>query len=1225
MNLSSFPWRLAAFVFAASSLLSGGKLPGQSVSWLQHQGYRAAKLEVPAGGKTGFTLLQADQTGIRWTNQLSMERVEQRQNLMNGAGLAAGDYDGDGLCDLYFCNKEGANALLRNLGNWKFLDVASTAGVACTNQSSSGAVFADLNGDGRLDLLVSSFAGPNACFLNLGNGRFTNVTEAAGLLSRGGSTSMALGDVDGDGDLDLYVCNFGVEAILRDGGTYSTRMVNGRPVVTGRFAKRLKIIDGKIYEFGEPDVLYLNDGQARFTPLAWGASFLDEDGRPVTPPPDFGLAVQVRDINGDGAPDIYVCNDFQTPDRVWLNVGGGRFKAIDRLAVRNMSYASMGVDFGDLDHDGALDFFTVEMLSREHVRHLRQSSPMDTKTRFAGRFEDREEVARNAFYWNRGDGTYAEIAWYSGLAASDWSWTPICLDVDLDGYEDLLVSNGHMFDVNDRDVAATLPRGTAQSMAANRTVLFRYPRLDTPNAAFRNRGDLTFEDIGDRWGFNSRQLSHGMVLADLDNDGDQDVALNCLGGPPLIYRNDSSTPRLAVRLKGKAPNFSGVGARIEVSNGPVPMQMQEMLCGARYLSGDDTLRTFAAGSLTNRLSVKVTWRNGTHSLVSGLEPNQLCEIEETGAARTQPPARPVVKPWFEDASALLAHKHAETEFDDFQRQPLLPKKFSQLGPGVAWCDLDGDGHDDLIIGSGRGGKAGILRNTGAGRFEPWPDAAWDRPAGDDQAGIVGARLSGGNTVVLLGSANYETSDARLPAAARFTVQGRKVSEEGVIPFDAASTGPLAMADVNGDGTLEVFVGGRMIPGRYPEPAPSRLFRLQGNSLLVDTENTHALEKAGLVSGAVFSDLDGDGFPELLLACEWGPVRIFQNERGKLREATAASGLEKWTGFWNSVTTGDFDGDGRMDIAAGNWGLNSFYNRAPAGPRLIYHGDFNGDGKANLLEAYPDPGLKSIVPWRDMELVAAAMPWVRERFATHKAYALASVSDVLGDRLRKAGELKATTLASMIFLNRGGRFEAVPLPPQAQWTPAMGLAVGDADGDGHEDLFLSQNFFAVRPEDDRLDAGRGLWLRGDGTGKFTPVSGQESGVKVYGEQRGAALSDFDGDGRTDLVVTQNGAETKLYHNTSARPGLRVRLEAAGKADAVGAQLRLIFGERKGPVREIRAGGGYWSQDSMVQVLGLPEPATQLWVKWPGGKITTSPLPPNAREVVVEPDGKLTARR
>ena len=482
-------------------------------------------------------------------------------------------------------------------------------------------------------------------------------------------------------------------------------------------------------------------------------------------------------------------------------------------------------------------------------------------------------------------------------------------------------------------------------------------------------------------------------------------------------------------------------------------------------------------------------------------------------------------------------------------------------------------------------------------------------------------------MLLVGSGNHETPDGHVPAARQFVVRGKQVSVAAEVPPDSFSCpGPMAMADIDGDGALEVFVGGRVIPGRYPEAASSRIFRMEANAWSLDVENSRRLEGIGLVSGAVFSDLDGDGYPELILACEWGPVRVFHNDHGTLRDATRESGMDKYPGLWNSVTAGDFDGDGRMDIAAGNWGLNSFYNLAPAGPWLLYYGDFNHDGQVNLLEAYFDRGLNKIVPWRDLGLVGHAMPWVRERFGTHNAYAMAGVPEILGDRFAQARELRATTLASTIFFNRGERFEAMALPPQAQWAPAMGMTVGDFDGDGNEDMFLSQNFFAVRPEDDRLDAGRGLWLRGNGAGKLMPVPGQESGVRIYGEQRGAALCDYDGDGRVDLVVTQNGTETKLYHNVAARPGLRVRLKGPpDNPEAIGAVMRLVFGQRWGPAREIHAGGGYWSQDSAVQVLGTPEPPTRIWIRWPGGKSTTSPIPAEAKELSVDEGGKVTAGR
>jgi len=1225
---------------------TGAAQPKNQLVWEAGDGYRRAKLNVPAQGKAGFTLLGPEVTGIRWTNNLPVARVMERQNLMNGAGVAAGDFDGDGFCDLYFCNKEGPNALYRNLGGWRFEDVGAEAGVTCTNQSSTGAVFADLNGDGRLDLLVNSFTGPNACLINLGTGHFTNVTETAGLISKGGTTSLALGDMTGDGNLDLYVAYFGIEAILRDGGAYGFRMANGQPVVTGRYAKRLKIAGGRLQELGEPDMLLLNDGHAHFSPVQWESGFRDEDGHPMAPPPDFGLAVQVRDIDGDGTPDIYVCNDFQTPDRVWLNDGAGLFHAVGRLALRNMSYASMGVDFADIDRDGGLDFITVEMLSREHERHLCLSSPMSPKHRTPGQIDNREEVARNALFWNRGDGTYAELAYYSGVAASDWSWTPVFLDVDLDGYEDLLITNGHLFDVNDRDVTALLPAADLQSLRMTRKLLLQYPHLETPKAAFRNRGDLTFEDVSDRWGFNSRRIAHGLALADLDNDGDPDVVINCLNGPPLIYRNDSTAPRLAVRLKGNPPNTHGIGAKIEVFGGPVPVQTQEMLCGGRYLSGDDTMRVFAAGGVTNTLAIRVAWRNGTQSVVSNVPPNYEYEIAEAGAKPTTPTVKPVVQPLFEDMSSLLGHKHTERDYDDFARQPLLPRKLSQLGPGVAWCDLDGDGWDDLVIGSGSGGRLAVFRNNGAGGFEPWPDPAWDQPAPDDQTGIVGARLQTGTTLLLVSSANYEAPQAQPPAVRPIVVQAKRVATGPAIPAELSSTGPIALADIAGDGSLELFVGGRFIPGRYPEAASSRIYRQQVPQTILsapawrlDEDNSRTLEKIGLVSAAIFSDLDGDGYPELILACEWGPVRIFKNDHGKLRETTRELGMEKFTGLWTSVTTGDLDNDGRPDIIVGNWGLNSFYNLAPAGPWLLYYGDFNADGQLGILEAYSDDRLKQVVPWRDLDAVARGMPWVREQFATHREYATAGVQQILGDRFSKASRLAATVLASTVFFNRGDHFEAVPLPREAQWAPAFGLAVGDMDGDGNEDVFVAQNFFAVRPEDDRLDAGRGLWLRGDGKGGLKSVPGQESGVKIYGEQRGAALSDYDGDGRVDLVVTQNGAETKLYHNVGARPGLRVRLQGPdGNKDAIGAVMRLKFSRQMGPAREVHAGSGYWSQDSAVQVLATPPSPlplshpmgegrgeSQIWVRWPGGKTTTNSVPEGAKEILVDRAGNLTLMR
>ena len=1196
----------------------------QVLPWATHPGYRVAAVAPALPGRTGFTLLGGEQTGVRFTNLLTLATATKNQNLLSGSGVAAGDFDGDGLCDLYFCTTEGRNTLYRNLGGFRFEDVTAAAGVACPGMFSTGAVFADVNGDGRLDLLVSANNGPNALFLNEGNGHFTNATVAAGLVSKPvGSTSMALGDLDGNGTLDLFVANYGENTVMRSGGDISVRMVNGKPVVSGRAGRRLKIIDGRMIESGEPSAVYLNDGRGHFTPLSWtDGTFLDEDGQPLKEAPmDLSLSVAIRDINGDGFPDIYVCNDFQTPDRIWMNDGKAHFRALPRLALRQTSNFSMGVDFADLDRDGRDDFIVVDMLSRQHALRMTQMIETNLTPSQIGEIENRPQIRRNTMFWNRGDGTYAELANFAGLAASDWTWTPAFLDVDLDGYEDLLVSNGHAYDTQDLD---TTMKPVGKGMEAARGQLGSFPRLLTPNYIFRNRGDRTFVETGAAWGFDATQVCHGLICADLDNDGDLDVILSSLNGPALLYRNDSTAPRVTVRLKGRTPNTHGLGAKIEVFGGAVPMQSQQMVCGGRYLSADEPVRTFAAGALTNQLRIEVTWRNGTRSVVSNATPNHIYEIDETGAGAVPGPKfKAPGLALFEDVSARLGHRHHEEAFDDFARQPLLTKKLSQLGPGVAWIDLDGDGRDELVIGSGRGGALSVRSADGQGGFVK---SQVEMNASDDLLGLAAWAEPGGARSLLVARANYEAESAA-PSVLQIQVgpAGLTVATQSVTL--AASPGPLAVADLKGDGTLAVFVGGRVRPGRYPESVASALFRSEKGLLAADAENTRALQNAGLVSGAVWSDLDGDGFPELILACEWGPLRIYKNNHGKLspwnprvKLETQNSKLETLndlTGWWNSVTTGDLDGDGRPDLIAGNWGWNSPYQATVENPARVFYGDLVGDGGMQLIETETAPELKGILPRENLTVLAPAMPFLRGRFPTHASFKSVSVSEMLGERFSAAKELRATTLASMVFLNRGDHFEAVPLPAEVQWAPVFGLNVADVDGDGADDVFLAQNFFATRKDLPRLDAGRGLWLRNDGRGHLTPMTVEESGVKIWGEQRGSAVGDYDGDGRIDLVVAQNGAETKLFHNHHAKPGLRVRLKGPpGNPDGLGASLRLKYADGVGPAREVHGGSGYLSQDSAVAVLGLRAIPTHVVARWPGGRATETAVPAGAKEITIE---------
>jgi len=1222
-------------------LLAPAVLFGQV--WQEGAGYRFKPLAVPAGGKAGFTLLPPQQTGIRFTNSLPESRSLTNTILPNGSGVAAGDVDGDGWCDLFFCGLQGGSRLYRNLGNWRFEDITERAGVACSNLDATGAVFADVNGDGSLDLIVNSIAGGTHIFINDGKGHFTRSPQ---VLNAGrGGTSLALADADGSGRLALYIANYRAATVLDapQGIRFNMRVVdnraevagiNGRPLTapewTNRFRFKTQIDErgrGKLAheELGEPDLFCRNDGHGHFEAVPWtGGAFLDEEGKPLTAPPlDWGLSVMFRDFNGDGWPDLYVCNDFRSPDRFWLNDGQGRFRAAPLLALRETSFSSMGIDAADLNRDGYDDFMVVDMLSRDHRRRLTQRNSMYAETAMMDSAAERIQYPRNTLFLNRGYGTYAEIAQYAGLEASEWSWAPVFLDVDLDGYEDVLIPNGFVRDNMNLDIQNRIRQATAAKRVRSvEDLALRklFPPLATPNLAFRNRGDLRFDEVGQQWGFNAATISQGACLADLDNDGDLDVIVNNLNHAAGLYRNNTSAPRIAVRLRGLPPNTRGIGARIRVLGGPVA-QTQQMVCGGRYLSCDDTMRVFAAGSPTNRLRIEVAWRSGKRSLVPEARPNCLYEIAEAGAVEppaSQPP--PAAPPVFEDVSERLGHAHQAEPFDDFQRQPSLPKRLSQLGPGVCWWDMAGNGREDLIIGSGKGGQLAWYQNDGRGGFKRSAQPPWTGIAGRDQTSIVGWQTG----AVLVGSANYGDGQASGPAVVAYQI-GSDLPSEAAGAWDS-SVGPLAVADYDGDGELDLFAGGRVKGGQYPAPASSRLYHGRQGKLVLDEANTARLRDVGLVSGAVWSDLDGDGWPDLILACEWGPVRVFHNERGQLRDVTSELGLGRFTGWWNGVTTGDLDGDGRLDIIATNWGRNTKYERYRKKPLRIYYGDFTQDGSVQLLESHFEPDMDRYVPSQTLERVSQAIPFLVDRFPTHQAWADAGIDDVLGDRRGAIRHGEADWLETTVFLNRGDHFEARVLPLEAQLAPCFAACVADYDGDGNEDIFLGQNFFAVGSDTSRYDAGRGLWLKGDGQGGFRAVPGQESGVKVYGQQGGAAVCDFDADGRTDLVVSQNGAQTRLFHNVGGKPGLRVRLHGPDKNPrGIGAVLRLKFGPRFGPAREIHGGSGYWSQDGAVQVMGLPSEPTQIWVRWPGGRELTADLPPKAKEVVVSLQGEVRQTR
>lgn len=1224
--------RRASGLAMAAVLVAGAGVacrPATPPPWHEEAGYRWRELEVPRGAP-GFSPMDAAKTGIRFQNDASDSLLLSNRILAQGGGVAMGDVDGDGLVDVFLAKTEGSSALYRNLGGWRFEDITAAAGVAAADRHATGAAFADIDGDGDLDLVLLATTGPNAVFRNDGTGKFSEHRTDIGLDSVGrGATTPALADVDGDGDLDLYIANYKsftpADSIPPQQRAFSQvvrQVAPGRFEVTPEFQRDFKLVVREdmgglnLTIRAEPDEFYLNEG-GRFVrvPVSSGR-FRGADGRPAPPDESFGLDARFADLNGDGAPDLYVANDFEDTDQFWLNDGRGGFRLADWTTQRQTSNSGMGVDVGDVNGDGLPDLFEVDMLSNDS-RRLKTQMPTHTALpKRVGDMTTQLQMQRNTLFLNRGDGTFGEIAEFAGVQASGWSWSTMFMDVDLDGWQDILVAAGHAWDLMDADTQERLQnRLNDVSWRRHR---WEYPRLPLKNVAWRNRGNLTFEDASTAWGFGTEEaISHALAAGDLDGDGDLDIVINRLGTPAQVLRNNAAAPRIAVRLRGGAPNTAAVGARITVLDGATPIQAREIAAGGLYLSHSDYLASFATGA-AERVRIIVDWRSGRQSTIADARPNRLYEIQESGGADPDSlVAAPA--PLFEDATAELSgHTHTENAFDDWNRQFLLPNALSQLGPGVAWFDLDRDGDEDLVIGSGKGGRLGIFRND-RGRLVAQPGAG--PVAAADFTAVLGLPEPGGARLL----AGVSTWEARTPeemtgqpAAVSLRVAGGKLagSVEALVGSHESATGPLALGDYDGDGDLDLFVGSRAIPMRYPVAASSGLFRNTAGRFELDAANSESLRTIGMVSAALFADIDSDGDADLVLALEWGPIRLFLNQGGRFTPAPASWDLGRWSSRWNGLAAGDLNGDGRLDLVATSWGRNTVARADSGRPLILAHGPFGAAGEEEMLLARHDARLNGLAPLTSFAQVRVAVPAIASRFRSFGAYADATLDRLLEPIAEKVSRLSAVTQDHMLFLNRGDRFDAVPLPAEAQLAPAFYAGIADFDGDGFEDLFLSQNFFPTAVGTPRYDTGRGLLLAGDGQGGLRPLTGAQSGLKIYGDQRGAAYSDFDADGRLDLVVSQNGAATRLFRNRGAAIGLRVRVAGpAENPDGIGAQIRIVYGDRMGPVREIHAGSGYWSENGAIQVFGLSGTPTEVLTRWPGGEETRVPVPSGAREVVV----------
>jgi hypothetical protein len=1182
------------------------------LSWNQADGYRWSELQLPRNGKAGFNQLPESATGISVQNYLAEDSYINNSVLLNGSGVAAGDVNGNGLPDLYFTQIDGPNKLYINLGNFQFEDVSEKANVELNNYKSAGTLFADVNGDRHLDILVTTYHSGTILLLNNGNAEFTRAEQSGLDSTTVGGTTMTLADIDGDNDLDLYVTHY-INERVRDlyapgelAGSNVATLEGDRYNIREEFQKYYTNITSvagpTLREKGTRDVLYINEGGIGDQ---WNGfqkvenledHFLDENSDPLGVGEMWGLTARFEDITGDGLPDLYVCNDFWTPDQFWINQGDGVFKKIDPLKFRHMSLSSMGIAVGDVNNDGYSDLFISDMLSPVHTRRMRQIINLDPFPVEPGEVSNQPQYTHNTLYINRGDNSFVETANYSGVDASGWSWATSFIDADLDGLQDLFITTGYLYDAQDLDSNAQLGQFTDRQPYNLEGYLkgkLNYPPLNLRNRMYKNEGGLKFSDVGPNWGFLDEDVSQGLAIADLNNDGSLDMVSSRMNNAAAIYENRSGNDRIAVRLVGSAPNTQAIGAEVTLE-GFEPFQLKRIVSGGNYMSGSAPHLMFATDTDSTSQSLHITWPNGEVSTVNDVQANRIYEIyQDSIAAQSEnltdtPPHQTI----FEDVSERLNIVDSENEYQDFRRQPLIPVMLSQLGPGASWIDINSDGREEFVQTSSQNGELAVFNNEGNGQFtkETIPGLTEQQNQDGDQTAVIGWQTEE-QAHIVVGRSDYEMAASGGPSAYHYIIQNGQVVEAQELPGSNSSTGTLATVDYNKNGTLDLFIGGRVIPGKYPASASSALYNLVDNRFVEDETNTDLLQEIGMVTGAVFTDYNNDSWPDLLISTEWGSLKLFENNEGQFRDVTEAVGLAEYKGLWNGLATGDFNGDGLPDIAATNWGTNSGYEIVEDYSMRIYHGYVDGNNTYDVIQANYSNELDAYVPIRRLNFYSGFMP-MYTNLNSYKDYANLTLDGILGAMLEITPYEEVNTLHNMVFINSvDGQFEAQPLPLETQLTAGISANVGDYNNDGHEDLFIGQNFFDLPPGDTRLDGGIGLWLEGDGSGQFRAIPGQESGVMVYGEQKGAALSDFNADGRVDLAVTQNGNQTKLYENRTEKRGYRIELIGPGSnRTAIGAKIRLEYDNgQKGPQREIQAGSGYWSQNSAIQILGYSDRA------------------------------------
>jgi len=1223
----------------------------------------------PAGEKMFSRLSDPAMTGMTQIQKIEPDNPKSflYYSGMAVGGVAIGDMDGDGKPDIYVANGLGKNKLFRQTGDLKFEDITASAGQVDGGDAwAAGVSIADVNGDGRLDIYVCNYMEANMLYINMGSGKggepvvFEEHAKDYGLDIVDSSHSAYFADYDNDGLLDVFILTNRIEDPDGSPKDIPVETMNGELRVIPAKQKyytlwRWDANDWGVEPSGSPDRLLRNEGkdangQVRFKDTTKAAGITGRGD---------GLSATWFDYDRDGDMDIWVGNDFNGPDKFWRNNGHGTFTDIVNDAVPHTCWFSMGADFGDINNDGWLDFFIADMSATSHFKGKSTMGAMGGTDLKRANASKPPQYMRNSCFINTGTGRFMEAAYSLGIASTDWTWAVKFVDFDNDGWQDLYINNGLVRQVSDADKVVT------QDMRAGKHQWDFYkndPMRKEQHFAYQNTGKFKYKDVSKDWGLDYIGASYGCAYADLDRDGDMDMVEISADENVAIYRNNQTgTNRVLFKLQGRKSNTDGIGARVEIHT-ETGLQVRQLSPQTGYHSCNEALLHFGIGSSTAIKEVIIQWPSGIEQKIVNPGINQLHTITEpeSGPGIT-PPVRP--QPMFTKSDVLKFSKHNEVFFDDFTKQLLLPHGMSQLGPGIAWGDVNNDGLDDYYMAKGAGQIGEIRFNQGKGRFlARFSETFRADKAFEDVAPVFFDADGDGDLDLLVAGGSYQFEKDTLEQLDRLYLNNGKgdfTRSITALPSDGMPTNSACVADFNNDGKLDVFLGDRVVPGEYPLACSGRLLRndtKDGKAKFTDVtkELAPGLIDLGLITSATWSDANGDGTPDLLVTLEWGPVQLFLNKNGRLINVGKFSGwlssspakddglslvkeeqgklellektapdMQRLSGWWNGIVAVDLNHDGRMDYFVSNQGWNTKYKRVlEEKPRLLYYGDFEDNGKRRIVEVKREG--ETLYPERGRSCSSTEMPFLKAKFPTYRAFASSTLEQVYTpEKLASALKFEAKTFDSGVFLNKGNAangeptFTFEPLESLAQLAPGYGCVTSDFNGDGHADVFLAQNFLNPQVETPRYDGGLGLLLLGDGTGKLKAIWPGQSGISEGGDSKGCTVCDLNGDNFPDIAIGLNNDGISAFINTGkVGKNLAVRLPTD---KAIGAMVTAEILGLPPQTAEYSAGGGYASQSAPTLYFGLGKAETKgtVKVRWADGKTTTHPITGTNLKISAQP--------